>query len=173
MGHRLHGVARRAEQIELNRSSCAEVYARALGPLREHDAPTELTLAGGTEGSNPLPSSGESIANLFELEEFSRRSLARLVGSRRHQHLSEAFRRGPKILTPAVDQTRQYVAPRLAPLHLARMPPLQSPASAQRSTGDVAQDRPKPRRLPSPRLLHRCKHRCLHHSAITPHQSDG
>ena len=25
---------------------------------------TELTLAGGTEGSNPAPSSGESVANL-------------------------------------------------------------------------------------------------------------
>src|ERR1700738_3245884 len=33
-GPRLHGVARRAEQIELNRSCCAAVYARVLGPLR-------------------------------------------------------------------------------------------------------------------------------------------
>src|SRR5712671_3216549 len=63
MGHWLHGMARRAEQIELNRSSCAEMYARVLGPLRVHGAKTELTLAGGTEGSNPLPSSEESGAN--------------------------------------------------------------------------------------------------------------
>src|SRR6266446_8755260 len=43
------------------RSSCAEVYAGVLGPpLRVHGAKTELTLAGGTEGSNPFPSSGES-----------------------------------------------------------------------------------------------------------------
>src|SRR5712671_4164574 len=34
MGSRLHGMARRAEQIELNRRSCAEMYARVLGPLR-------------------------------------------------------------------------------------------------------------------------------------------
>ena len=33
---RLHGMARRAEQIELNRRSCAEAYARVLGPLRVH-----------------------------------------------------------------------------------------------------------------------------------------
>jgi hypothetical protein len=56
----VHGVARRAEQIELNRSSCAEVYARDLVPLRVHCATTELTLAGGTEGSNHSLSSGES-----------------------------------------------------------------------------------------------------------------
>src|SRR3984893_17382198 len=52
------------------------------------------------------------------------------------------------------------------------MPPLQSPASARRSTGDAARDQPIPRRLPSHCLLHRCKHRCLHHCAITPHQTD-
>src|SRR5205809_7238593 len=45
-------------------SSCAEVYPGVLGPLRLHGAKTELTLAGGTEGSNPSPSSGESGANL-------------------------------------------------------------------------------------------------------------
>jgi len=60
---RLHGMARRAEQIELNRSSCAEMYARVLAPLRVHGAKTKLTLAGGTEGSNPSPSSGESTTN--------------------------------------------------------------------------------------------------------------
>jgi hypothetical protein len=60
MGPGLHGMARRAEQIELNRSSCAEVYARVLGPPRVHGAKTELTLVGGTEGSNPSRSSGES-----------------------------------------------------------------------------------------------------------------
>src|SRR6266851_4292433 len=60
MGHWLHGMARRAEQIELNRSSCAEMYARVLGPLRVHGAKTQLTLAGGTEGSNPLSSAAES-----------------------------------------------------------------------------------------------------------------
>jgi hypothetical protein len=63
MGHWLHGMARRAEQIELNRSSCAEMYARVLRPLRVHGAKTELTLARGTGSSNPLPSSGESTAN--------------------------------------------------------------------------------------------------------------
>src|SRR6266481_1656183 len=51
----------RAEQIELNRSSCAEMYARVLGPLRGHGAKTEFTLTGRTEGSNPLSSSGESL----------------------------------------------------------------------------------------------------------------
>jgi OST-HTH/LOTUS domain/NYN domain len=51
------------------------------------------------------------------------------------------------------------------------MPPLQSPASARRSTGDAAQNRPAPRPLPSHRLSHRCKHRCLHHCPITPHQT--
>ena len=56
-------MARRAEQIELNRSSCAEVYARDLVPLRVHGATTELTLAGGTSSSNHLRSTSESGAN--------------------------------------------------------------------------------------------------------------
>jgi hypothetical protein len=68
--------------------------------------------------------------------------------------------------------SRRPDAPRLALPHRTRMPPLQSPASARRSTGDAARDQPIPRRLPSHCLLHRCKHRCLHHCAITPHQTD-
>ena len=64
MGHWLHGMARRAEQNELNRSSCAEMYARVLGPLRVHGAKTELTLAGGTGGSNPASSAGESFSGV-------------------------------------------------------------------------------------------------------------
>src|SRR6266436_5046465 len=67
--------------------------------------------------------------------------------------------------------SRRPDAPRLALPHRTRMPPLQSPASARRSTGDAARDQPIPRHLPSHRLLHRCKHRCLHHCAITPHQT--
>src|SRR5271154_4753691 len=55
-------------------------------------------------------------------------------------------------------------APPPAPLHGARMPPRQSPASARCSTGDAARDQPVPRRSPSHRLLHQCKHRCLHWS---------
>jgi hypothetical protein len=39
------------------------MYARVFGPLRGHGAKTEFTLAGGTEGSNPLSSSGESARN--------------------------------------------------------------------------------------------------------------
>ena len=62
MGPRLHGMASRAEQIELNRSSCAEMYARVLRPLRGHGAKTEFTLAGGTEGSNPLSSGSQSVS---------------------------------------------------------------------------------------------------------------
>jgi len=58
-------MARRAEQIELNRGSCTEVCTHdVLGRLRMRGGATELTLAGGTEGSNPGPSSGESGANL-------------------------------------------------------------------------------------------------------------
>ena len=65
MGSRLHGMARRAEQIELNRGSCTEVCTHdVLGRLRMRGGTTELTLAGGTEGSNPAPSSAESAANL-------------------------------------------------------------------------------------------------------------
>ena len=65
MGSRLHGMARRAEQIELNRGSCTEVCRHdVLGRLRMRGGTTELTLAGGTEGSNPAPSSRESFANL-------------------------------------------------------------------------------------------------------------
>jgi hypothetical protein len=45
--------------------------------------------------------------------EFRSRSPAQAVWrpttSRRHQHLSEAIRRGPKIPPPAVDQTRPHV----------------------------------------------------------------
>src|SRR5947207_3668473 len=33
LGPRLHGMARRAEQIELNRSFCAEMYAQTSGRL--------------------------------------------------------------------------------------------------------------------------------------------
>src|SRR4030088_3542352 len=63
MGSRLHGMARRAEQIELNRGSCTEVCRHdVLGRLRMRGGTTELTLAGGTEGSNPAPSSGESVS---------------------------------------------------------------------------------------------------------------
>ena len=69
MGHWLHGMARRAEQIELNpqllrRSACTSPRA-----ARVHGAKTELTLAGGTEGSNPSPSTGESVANLTSLDQ--------------------------------------------------------------------------------------------------------
>jgi hypothetical protein len=46
MGTRLHGMASRAEEIELNR-----------GRSRKN-------LVGGTDGSNLVPSSGESGANL-------------------------------------------------------------------------------------------------------------
>ena len=49
--------------------------------------------------------------------------------------------------------SRRPGEPRLAPLHLARMPPLQSTASARCSTDDAAQDRPIPRHLPSHRSL--------------------
>src|SRR5690349_20457825 len=85
MGPRLHGMARRAEQIELNRSSCAEMYARVRVPVRVHGAKTALTLAGGTEGSNPPPSSGESGANLIlgvNPIDGRRRSRSRLPGFR-------------------------------------------------------------------------------------------
>jgi len=68
--------------------------------------------------------------------------------------------------------SRRPDAPRLALPHRTRMPPLQSPASARRSTGDAARDQPIPRRLPSHCLLHRCKHRCLHHCPSTPHHAD-
>ena len=49
----------------------------------------------------------------------------------------------PRLEDPAASDrsnsaSRRPVAPRLAPLHLARTPPLQSPASARRSTGGVA-----------------------------------
>jgi hypothetical protein len=66
MGPWLDGMARRKEQIELNRGgSCAEVCTHdALGALRGHGATTELT-ARGTEGSNPSSSTGESAANLI------------------------------------------------------------------------------------------------------------
>jgi hypothetical protein len=37
------------------------------GPLRGHGATTELTLAGGTEGSNPSPSAGESFTATSEV----------------------------------------------------------------------------------------------------------
>jgi hypothetical protein len=53
--------------------------------------------------------------------------------------------------------SRRPVAPPLAPLRRAGMPPQRSPASARCSTGDAAQDQPEPRHLPSHRLLHRCK----------------
>jgi hypothetical protein len=54
MGPRLHGMARRTEQIELNRSSCAHAYARVLGaPV--HGATAQLTLT--AEGSSPSPPS--------------------------------------------------------------------------------------------------------------------
>jgi len=49
--------------------------------------------------------------------------------------------------------SRRPDAPRLALPHPTRMPPLQSPASARRSTGDAARDQPIPRRLPSHCLL--------------------
>ena len=57
----LHGMARREEQIELNRGgSCAEVCTHdVLGSLRVHEATTELTLAGGIFGS-PIRHSGLS-----------------------------------------------------------------------------------------------------------------
>src|SRR5260221_11030285 len=50
--------------IELNRGSCTDVSTHdVLGRLRMRGGTTELTLAGGTEGSNPAPSTGESCAN--------------------------------------------------------------------------------------------------------------
>src|SRR5882724_2144890 len=55
------GSPRRTNRAEPR--SCAEVYARDLVPLRVHGATTELTLAGGTAGSNHSPSSAESAAN--------------------------------------------------------------------------------------------------------------
>ena len=38
------------------------MYARVPRPLRVHGAKTELTLAGGTGSSNPLPSARESVS---------------------------------------------------------------------------------------------------------------
>src|ERR1700730_6029477 len=55
MGHWLHGMARRAEQIELNRSSCAEASARVLEALRVHGAKTKLALVGGDRRFESLP----------------------------------------------------------------------------------------------------------------------
>jgi hypothetical protein len=58
-------MARREEQIELNSGSCTEVCQHdVLGRLPVRGPTTELTLAGGTEGSNPAPSTSESCANL-------------------------------------------------------------------------------------------------------------
>jgi hypothetical protein len=56
-------MASRDEQIGLNHG------IRLLRPYpsqatERHSAITELNVAGGTEGSNPAPSSGESTANL-------------------------------------------------------------------------------------------------------------
>ena len=61
----LHGMARRAEQIELNRGSCTEVDTHdVLGRLRMRGGTTELTLAGGPRVRIHLPPRGESRANL-------------------------------------------------------------------------------------------------------------
>src|SRR6266446_5358893 len=64
MGTRLHGMASRAEEIELNR-----------GRSRKN-------LVGGTDGSNLVPSSGESVANLFERETSLRRQRCRFAACR-------------------------------------------------------------------------------------------
>jgi len=59
MGDRFHGMARRAEGSGLNRGVRCGVLS--LAAHRATRATTELTVAGGTEGSNPGPSSGESV----------------------------------------------------------------------------------------------------------------
>ena len=53
------------------------MHARVLGPLRVHGAKTELTLAGGTEGSNPSSSASESCRNSES------RAVSRSLGSER------------------------------------------------------------------------------------------
>src|SRR5712671_6040529 len=90
-------MARRAEQIELNRGSCTEVCTHdVLGRLRMRGGTTELTLAGGTEGSNPAPSSGESRANLslagIRLPTSRSRGFPRVCGSGRAARSAETRR---------------------------------------------------------------------------------
>src|SRR6266851_4854376 len=60
------------------------------------------------------------VTSEFDLDR-RRRRYGNAITSRRHQHLSEAIRRGPRIPPPTIDQTRRYVGlARHVPHHCTR-----------------------------------------------------